>query len=210
MKAIVQSGLYPNYGDSRFEYNVDFFNSDGKDGSSLEVHIPLSNITDDENLRTYVKNVVITEATNRSYSGFTEDSILWDSPSLLNNSGVDALKGYTTSTINGKSVGNTTVFTNNSGKDFLVTEYWIHPITVTGLGTAPVINIGKTASAYNDIDSSLSLSIAPTAGRYSKQDSLSNSVKVANGESVVVRVATAAILTTTYDFQVIVRGVYLS
>lgn len=142
------------------------------------------------------------------YSLTTPDFV-WLNENLVNLEEVTASKGIVSSVIDGKTVGNTTVFTNTSSQNFLVTEYWINPTSITGLGTAPVINIGKTASTYNDIDSGISLAFANNAGKFSKRDGLTNSVSVANGESIVCRVATAAILTTTYNFKVMIRGIYL-
>lgn len=152
---------------------------------------------------------IITDAGTNGFT-ITHADFLWVCENFLTPEEVEASKGLVSSIIDGKSVGNTTLFTNNTGKDFLVTEYWINPTTITGLGTAPVINLGKTASAYNDVDSGISLAFASNAGKFSKRDALTNSVVVANGESLVIRVATAAILTTAYSFKVMVRGVYLN
>lgn len=77
--------------------------------------------------------------------------------------------------IDGKSVGNTTIFTNSSGNSFMVTEYFI----------------------------------LPQAGKCSPRTPNNNAMFLADGESLVCRVATAAVLTTTYTFKVWVRGVYL-
>lgn len=185
---------------------------DSGNGNALvednNVNLTLSaiDLTSNRSWRSAIEAAVI--AHNAGYALAPKD-VLWMAPAPIEAYEVEAMNGYTSALIDGKTVGNTTVFTNSSGKDFVLTEYWILPMTITGLGTAPVINVGKTASAYNDIDSGLALAVASQAGKFTKRDPNANAVKIANGESLVVRVATAAILTTAYTFKVIARGVYI-
>lgn len=211
MKAFVRGGVYTNYGDSRFDYNSEFFDGSGQNGGNFEINIPLSSVVtyDESGIRNYLETAILAEAVNRSYSGFTADDILWDASAVLPSSVSDGLSGYVSATIDGKSVGNTTVFTNTSAKDFWLEMYAVMPQTITGLGTAPVINVGKTASNYNDIDSGLSLAFAANAGKASWKTPGNNFVKVAAGESLVVRVSVAAILTTAYTFKVAAKGMYI-
>jgi hypothetical protein len=112
----------------------------------------------------------------------------------------------TSPSIDGNTVGNTTVFTNDSGKTFYVTGIDIDLVTVSGLGTPPVINIGKTASAYTDIVNAFALTNLTLTGTVIKPTLISGYSKLANGEALVARVATAAIATTTYTFTVTVTG----
>lgn len=202
MKAILLSYSVNSFGDGLA--GVAFYNGTSYVEAQY-VPFDLPDSTDTASLLTAVNAGIQTYATNHSYdlSGgiFGGFALVDGDPDLA--------KSITSSSIDGKSVGNTTVFTNNSGRDFIVTEYWIHPTAITGLGTAPVINVGKTSSSYNDVDSGVSLAFATNQGKFSKRDSLTNSVKIANGETLTVRVATAAILTTTYTFEVLFRGIYL-
>lgn len=209
MRAFVKgAATNPNFGDGRLEYVVSFFDDNGQDGQAFELHVPFANAMGASSSFSTLRDQVLAEAASRSYSGFTENDIILEA-GITGFPEAEASNGYLTAVIDGKSVGNTTVFTNNSGRKFVVNEYAIIPTAITGLGTAPILNLGKTASAYNDIDSGLSLAFASQVDKFSWRIPDNNAVKVNSGESLVIRVATAAILTTAYSFKVLVRGVYI-
>lgn len=61
---------------------------------------------------------IIDYATGQSYS-LQEKDILWATPNFLNQPQALATDGIKSAIINGKTVANTTIFTNTSGMDFL-------------------------------------------------------------------------------------------
>jgi len=212
MKAIIVEHAGLNTSEQRLQFFVDFFDeSDGSvDGSHLEVLVLTSEFDSLAELNAAVEADILAEASSRSYTGFTAKDIIWSALGTVQADVASALAGHVSPQIDGKTVGNTTIFSNNSGRDFLVTEYFVNAVNVSGLGTAPIINIGSNPSNYNDVATSLSLSFANQAGKFTKKQPDNNQTLVSSGDSLVCRVATAAILTTTYDFRVFVRGVYLN
>ena len=117
--------------------------------------------------------------------------------------------GYSAPGIDGNTVANTTIFTNTSGSDFWVTEVYVILTTVSGLGTPPVLSVGKTASGYTDMVNAFALTALTSASTIISPTLVAGRVRLANGEALVARVGTAAIATTTYTFTVVVRGFYL-
>lgn len=203
MKVVINS--VDAYDSGNYQCSVAFTAFDGVSSmSTYQPQISLVGVVDNASFIAAIQTAIF-----GIVGGITAEDIIWGDFNLAGPTDMSGLSGIVSSTIDGKSVGNTTLFTNNDSRDFWVSSYAILPQTITGLGTAPIVNVGKTASAYNDIDTGLSLAFASQAGQASWRTPASNFVKVANGESLVVRVATAAILTTAYTFKVLVRGVYL-
>ncbi len=122
----------------------------------------------------------------------------------------NALTGvYQVASIDGKTQGNTTLLQNGSGRSFVLTAIDIVLTSVSGLGTPPVVNLGKTAANYADIVNGFALTNLTGANTFIRPTLLSAPVLIQDGESLVLRVATAAILTTTYTFTAVARGYYL-
>lgn len=148
---------------------------------------------------------------NQGFTSFTAEDIVFSIIPKVHDREMRDIAGKLSAEIDGKSVGNTVVFTNNSGRDFITTNLSVVLTDVSGLGTAPIVNVGKTASSYSDISSTFGLAgLGGSLGKFT-QVSISNGASVvADGESITVRVATAAILTTTYKFKVLVQGTYIN
>ncbi len=139
----------------------------------------------------------------------TANDIIWAAPNLLEPFQSIAVGGIQSGSINGKTVANTTIFTNTSGMNFLVTDVYVIPVSLSGTGTPPIVNVGKTGSAYNDIVNGLSLSVLTALNTFSRGATINGASILANNEAIVVRVATAALLYTTYNFKVVVQGIYI-
>jgi hypothetical protein len=108
--------------------------------------------------------------------------------------------------IDGKTVGNTTLFTNDHPSAFYPIAVHIVLTTVSGLGTPPVVNVGKTAATYADVVNGFALTALTAANTMIAPTLVAGGSRIASGESLVVRVATGAVATTTYTFDVVVVG----
>jgi hypothetical protein len=108
--------------------------------------------------------------------------------------------------IDGKTQANTTILTNNSGKNFVVVNVLVVATDITGYLSAPIINLGISAAAYSDIVNGV---VGPVAAGKS-----ANAVLVAapnivpNNGNLLLRVATIA-SATTYKFTIIVEGMFI-
>lgn len=208
MKALVYDVQFDT-GSDKIVCLVKFYNESTDtvtEDNNVDVTLSTLDLTSSRTVRKALESAII--AYNGGYA-LTSRDIVFQSPNGFFTEEIDAVVGYMSPQIDGKSVGNTVVFANSSGRNFLVTEYHLNAVNVSGLGTAPVINLGSNPSNYNDVASSLSLSFAGQAGKFTKKNPDNNATVVASGDSLVCRVATAAILTTTYDFRVFVKGTFL-
>jgi hypothetical protein len=108
--------------------------------------------------------------------------------------------------IDGKAIANTTILSNNSGKNFVVVNVVILTTTVTAYSSAPVINLGITATGYTDIVNAVTGPIAVNKQVAGPLVSAPNIVP--NGSNLILRVSTGA-SATTYTFTVIVEGMFV-
>lgn len=209
-KAIVYGNdVYP--GGNQLNVAIGYVNASGALVWVPEVLFDATGLNTSAAIKAAISAAVVNDAVNnRGYSSFSANDVLFDSVGL-SVAEAQGLSGTLTSTIDGKTVGNTTVLTNNSGRDFVVSNVTIVLTSVSGLGTAPVINVGTNSSAYNNIAASFSLTGLGSTVNNTTTVTLSPAVPlVHNGDSIVCRVATAAILTTTYQFKCLVQGMYVN
>lgn len=110
-------------------------------------------------------------------------------------------------TIDGKTIGNTVITTLNMDPN---TRIWPIAIVITSrnlfiVTTPPIVSVGKTSAAYDDILGATTLPTL-TANRFCVVLlPKSNATTLADNEALTVRVSTAAVA-TTYDFAVDVLG----
>lgn len=117
-----------------------------------------------------------------------------------------SLGDVTVAGINGNSQANTVVLANNSGRSYVVTDVFVVPTTITALSGAPIINVGKTSTAFNDI---VNGATAPSTVNTSTRATLvAGASVVLNGDSLTLRVATAG-TGTAYLFTVVIKGVFI-
>jgi len=108
--------------------------------------------------------------------------------------------------IDGTAQTNTTILTNNSGKNFVVVNVVVVTTGVTGYSSAPTINLGITGTGYTDIVNGV---VGPTAVNKSVAASLVASPNIVpNSGSLILKVATPA-SASTYVFTVIVEGMFV-
>jgi hypothetical protein len=121
----------------------------------------------------------------------------------------NALTGYSVKSINGNNVGNTTVFTT-AGNPFIPTQIDIILTAVSGLGTPPVINLGWTSATFSDFinGQALANNLTTQGDVFRCAMPATNMVPFPANTAIVVRVATAALVTTTYTMEVVIRGYY--
>ncbi len=127
----------------------------------------------------------------------------------------DALNGaignYDVGSIDGKTQGNTTVFTTaNNGLLFYPTSVDFILTTLASLGTPPIVNVGWTASNYTDLvnGQALAANLTTQGAMFRVPLTTANITPVPANTAVVLRVGTAAIGTTTYTMRCIIRGYY--
>lgn len=206
-KALVTAYGANVYG-NQYRADVVVVNSGGIIAQNYLYHDATGLVTEADIRDAIISDVVAYAQGDLALSSFAAKDILFNNyqigaPDLA------AAKGWLSSEVDGKTTGNTTVMTNNTGRDLIVSDVTIILTDVSGLGTAPVISIGKTSSSYNDIANSVSLAGLGTIGNMAKVTLSSSVPLVANGQNVVCRVSTAAILTTTYKFKCLVSGRFL-
>lgn len=208
----VQAFILGNNGENsgNVSYLVAFFEVGGNYLTTASIEAPLTDrpetITGWNNIIAYRVGIY---ATDNDYV-LNQKDIVWAVPNILDKPVMEATGGIESGVIDGKTVSNKTIFTNTSGKNFLVTDVFIVPTSLSGVGTPPIINVGKNSTGYSDIISGLSLGVLTALGVFTKTSPISGASVVANNESVVVRVATAGLLYTTYDFKVVLQGIYIS
>ena len=116
--------------------------------------------------------------------------------------------GYNASCIDGNTVGNTTVFTNNDTRDFYINEVVCVLTNVSGLTILPTVNVGTTPADYLELVNGYQFTQLDVVGKFEKPTLVTGARKIAFGESIVLRVVTGA-TATAYSFTCIIRGFYL-
>lgn len=108
--------------------------------------------------------------------------------------------------IDGTTQANTTILSNNSGKNFVVVNVVIVATAVTGYSSAPVINLGITGTAYSDVVSGVTGPIA--VNKQVSATLVSSPNIVPNGGNLILNVATPA-SATTYVLTAIIEGMFV-
>ena len=110
--------------------------------------------------------------------------------------------------IDGKSVGNTTLYTVPAGRQLIVSRIVVIPTAVSAVIAPSTVSVGKTASAYADVIVAGALTgLTGLLTSTTLLPIIAASVLDA-GESLVLRVSSGA-TATTYTLQAIVFGILL-
>ena len=116
--------------------------------------------------------------------------------------------GVIASGIDGKSIGNTTLYTVPSGKQLVVERVIIIPTSVDTLISLPTVSVGKTSSAYADVIAAGILTGVTATLTSTPLTPISGASVLSSGESLVLRVSVGAVA-TTYTFKAIVIGILI-
>lgn len=121
------------------------------------------------------------------------------------------LAAYSAGSIDGKTQGNTTIFTTaNNGKNFYCIAVDFILTTVSVLVTPAVVSVGWTPAGYTDLVNAQALAtLLTTQGKFYRLPmTTADCTAIPPNTAVVCRVATGA-NATAYTFQVVLRGYYL-
>ena len=110
--------------------------------------------------------------------------------------------------IDGTSIGNTTVYTVPTGKQFIVSKVIIVPTTVTSLVTPSTVSLGKTSSTFVDVIAATALTGLITVNTSAILTPILGSTVFQAGDAVVLRVSVGA-SGTAYSFKAIIIGVQI-
>lgn len=191
---------------NKYNLRVEYFDSTGVQTENQTLQISLTGTTSPELLRQASIDAIVSDAVGQGYSTFTEADIFFAWPNIdVPNS--KALSGVLkTGIINGTVTGNTNILTVPSSKEFFTTAFLIRTKTVTALITPPTLSFGDNATP-NNIVSSTTLTAVTVANEYKLVVPDSGAVVSPAGNTIKVRVATAAV-GTTYDFEVTALGMF--
>lgn len=118
------------------------------------------------------------------------------------------ISGTTTTLIDGKTTGATTLYTVPSGRQFILQHAYVIPTTVTSLTTPSTVSIGKTSSTYIDVIAATALTGLVGANTSINLAPITGASVLQAGDVLKVNVSVAAI-GTAYTFSVVVTGILL-
>jgi len=110
--------------------------------------------------------------------------------------------------IDGTAIGNTTIYTVPTGKQFIVSKVIIVPTTVTSLVTPSTVSLGKTSSTFVDVIAATALTGLITVNTSAILTPVLGSTVFQAGDAVVLRVSVGA-SGTAYSFKAIIIGVQI-
>lgn len=120
--------------------------------------------------------------------------------------------GYVSANIDGKTIGNTTVFTTHADLGrFVVLECVIYSVNIDGLTLLPFFCFGTNAASYDNIGAPAQVTANGTDKyevRVPGDTEATGSTAVAASTAVIARVDTAG-NGTTLTYAVYVRGFYI-
>lgn len=196
-------------GSNNFNLYVGYFDGSTSIASS-NIDCSSSGCSSLADLRAVAIAAIVNDAVNnQGLAGFTAADVLLGYPQV-DAFELKAIDGSLASgVIDGKSTGQTTIFTVPAGKVWLPSGFMVRLITKTGaVLTPPVMSFGSNGSA-NDIAIAAGLTSLLGVGNFNMVLPVNNAVPVTAGNPVKVNVTVAAIGGTVYDFQVIPQGVLL-
>ena len=120
--------------------------------------------------------------------------------------------GYVSANIDGKSIGNTTVFTSHADLGrFVVLEIVIYNVNINTLTLQPFFCFGTNAASYDNIAGPVQC-VATSTDKYEVRipgdTEATGSTAVAASTAVIARVDTAG-TGTTLTYAVYIRGFYI-
>lgn len=118
------------------------------------------------------------------------------------------ISGTTTTLIDGKTTGATTLYTVPTGRQFILQHAYVIPTTVTSLTTPSTVSIGKTSSTYIDVIAATALTGLVGANTSINLAPITGASVLQAGDVLKVNVSVAAI-GTAYTFSVVVTGILL-
>jgi len=117
--------------------------------------------------------------------------------------------GVTVLAIDGKAIGDTTLYTVPTGYQLVVDRVILTPTTVAGFAIAPVVSVGKTGAAYVDVVLGTTLTGLSSTGLSTALSPIAASSVLSAGEALVLRVSTGA-TATTYALSATVIGTLIN
>lgn len=125
----------------------------------------------------------------------TVDSSQWD---MMSGS-------VTVLSIDGKAIGNTTLYTVPTGYKLMVSRVMITPTTVSGFTVPAIVSVGKTGASYVDVAVGATLTSLSATGLVTNLLPIAAASVLSAGEALVMRVSTGA-TATTYTLSATVIG----
>lgn len=110
--------------------------------------------------------------------------------------------------VNGKTVGNTLMFTSDASKRFIPTGVNVSLLNVSGLALVATLSVGTNSTNYNNVSASTLLTGLSTQTQVLALPLIGNLNSIPAGSAVYVRVSIGS-TATTYDLNVSLTGYYI-
>lgn len=110
--------------------------------------------------------------------------------------------------VNGKTIGNTLIFTTDSVKRFVPTGVYVNVVSVVGLSLVATLSVGTNSPNYNNICAAAILTGLDSNNETIQLPLTGNLNSVAPGSQVYARVSIGS-TATTYDLNTAIAGFYI-